>query len=86
MSDAKRNTALDSNPVDSFQGKPELDAERNWHEMPEEKEHRDLDGQSSRQEMPAEQIGDGNWAISTPQELRGVEPSSELDVDHSKTG
>lgn len=72
----------DIEPSRTFQGKPELDAEQQRHELEAEKERCELEGQSSRYELTAPLADDEDFGNRTLQELRGVEPSHELDIEH----
>ena len=82
QADVNKPSGSDSKQTDIYQGKPELDAEQRRHEMEAERERCELDGQSSRQELTAERLDDKHGRGSEPQELRGLEPSSELAVGH----
>ena len=60
--------------------KPELDAQQSRHEMKAEKERCELEGDSNRQEMAAQEVHDEPRGRRDPQELRGIEPSHELET------
>ena len=74
----------DTEPQSFFEGKPELDTDRQRHEMEAEKERCELEAQSSIQEMTVEQIDGRLHDEANLQELRGVEPSQELDAEHAE--
>ena len=64
----------------AFFHKPELDAQQSRHELEAEKDRCELEGDSNRQEMAAQEVDDDARGKGDPQELRGIEPSHEMEA------
>lgn len=69
----------------SFFQKPELDADQRRYELEAEKYRCELEGDSNRQEMIAQEVDDEPRRRPDPQELRGIEPSHEMEAEHGES-
>ena len=85
ISEQQQNSS-DAESSSTTYRKPELDTEQRRHEMEAEKERCELEGQSSRLEMGGDESNRAHGGSGNLQELRGVEPSHELCIDHPEGG